>query len=59
MIAIQAALGVRRRYMPTNITSVPDRQWVLGSLVPFGARWTFERVVCGKRRGKYLRMLVK
>ncbi|KLT41664.1 phosphoglycerate mutase-like protein [Cutaneotrichosporon oleaginosum] len=56
MVAIQAALGIKR-HLPTSTDKVPERQWVLSSLVPFGARWSFERVVCGKER--YLRMLVK
>lgn len=56
MVAIQAALGVARD-MPTDVGEVPEREWVLSTLVPFGARWSFERVVCGKKR--YLRLLVK
>lgn len=58
MIEIQTALGVRKRHMPTD--EVPHRHWILSGLIPFGARWTFERVVCGKRGSeKYLRWLVK
>ncbi|GMK56767.1 hypothetical protein CspeluHIS016_0306070 [Cutaneotrichosporon spelunceum] len=55
MVAIQAALGISR-HMPTSVSTVPHREWVLSSVVPFGARWRFERVVCGEER--YVRMLV-
>lgn len=56
MVAVQAALGITRR-LPTRVETVPTREWVLSGLVPFGARWSFERVVCSKKR--YLRVLVK
>ncbi|KAL1404998.1 hypothetical protein Q8F55_008616 [Vanrija albida] len=50
MIEILTALGIRkmRRKLPTS--ELPDdpttRRWVLSELIPFGARWAFERVTC-------------
>ncbi|BEJ10770.1 hypothetical protein CspHIS471_0101920 [Cutaneotrichosporon sp. HIS471] len=56
MVAIQAALGINRR-VPIQ-GSVPLREWVLSEIVPFGARWRFERVVCGPQRERFIRMLI-
>lgn len=50
MIEILTALGIRkmRRKLPTS--ELPDdptsRRYVLSELIPFGARWAFERVSC-------------
>ena len=72
MVEILTALGVLTmdRKLPT--THVPKRkQFVLSELVPFGARWAFERVRCGlsrredetddkwQRRNTFVRVLVK
>lgn len=67
MIEIMSALGVRRlRFMlPTNV--VPPQgtrereRFRLSGLIPFGARWVFERIVCDTEGSSatYVRVLIK
>lgn len=49
MIEILTAMGVRkmRRKLPvTHVVPSGERRFVLSQLIPFGARWAFERVSC-------------
>lgn len=53
MIEILTAMGVltMQRKLPTS--HVPKhKHFILSELVPFGARWAFERVRCGLSRGE-------
>lgn len=64
MIEIMTAMGMRkiRVKLPTDHVPLPDsrerERLRLCELIPFGARWVFERVKC-KGKTKYVRVLVK
>lgn len=72
MVEILTAMGVLTMHHKLPTTHVPKhKHFVLSELVPFGARWAFERVHCGlsrredesdekwQRRNTFVRVLVK
>lgn len=72
MVEILSALGVLKMHRKLPTTYLPEKKhFVLSHLVPFGARWAFERVRCGlshhenetdekwQRRNTFVRILVK
>lgn len=74
MVEILTAMGVLRMDQKLPVTRVPDhKRFILSELVPFGARWAFERVRCGaalqgegvlsndhvKGRNTFIRVLIK
>lgn len=72
MVEIMTAMGVLTMDQNLPTTHIPKhKQFVLSELVPFGARWAFERVRCGlsrhdgetdanwQRRNTFVRVLVK
>lgn len=72
MVEILTAMGILTMDQKLPTTHIPKhRQFVLSKLVPFGARWAFERVRCGrsrhdaetddewKSRNMFVRVLVK
>lgn len=72
MVEVLTAMGVLTMDHKLPTTRVPKhKHFVLSELVPFGARWAFERVRCGlfrhdgetddtwQRRNTFVRVLVK
>lgn len=62
MVAIYAAMGLFRPDVPLSTagpTAAKDKRvWVTGKIVPFAGRMVVERLQCGKKRDKAVRILI-